>query len=67
MLKVYQVHKSAIRVESITVTLENVTDESDHDLAAAAMAAAHETSDSLFGSTVTRFPGGTAVIRLHRD
>lgn len=67
MLKVTDIQKPAQRALSIRVHLTGVTDETDRDLSAAALAATHETLDSTFGSTVTRYDNGTASVALHRD
>lgn len=67
MLKVESIQKPVHRVASIRVHISGVTDETDADLSAAALAAAHETTGSTFGSTVTRYDNGFASVALHRD
>ena len=67
MLKAAKVHKTAQVADPIEVVIEGITDETDSDLSAAAMAAAHETPGSLFGARVIRYLDGVAHVWLYRD
>lgn len=62
------VRRPARQVESIEVTLTGVTDDhADAALATFAMDEARERPEALFGWEVTRWDGGEARVRLHRD
>jgi hypothetical protein len=68
MLKATKVTKPVQQRANIIVDIHGVTDEPDADLAAAAMAAAHESPERLFGWHVQRYIDTDMVqVTLYRD